>query len=151
VRPKTVVIDASSRLKSYLPPYDRALVDFSDILCAAIRDFFRIALFLSAGARRLFPVMTSAPVLEREDFYRFANQLPSAADLPLLSYHPLGTCRMGRDPKTSVVGLEHQTHDEQRLFVVDGSTVAGTIEVNPQLTIMALATRAADRIADVLG
>ena len=108
-------------------------------------------MFLAAGARRLFPVVTSAPVLERDDFHRFTQQAPSAGDLPLLSYHPLGTCRMGRDPKTSVVDLDHQTHDVQRLFVVDGSTVAGPLGVNPQLTIMALATRAAERIAAVLG
>jgi choline dehydrogenase-like flavoprotein len=58
---------------------------------------------------------------------------------------------MGRDPRESVVDLDHQTHDVKRLFVVDGSTVQGPLGVNPQLTIMTLATRAADRIADVLG
>jgi choline dehydrogenase-like flavoprotein len=108
-------------------------------------------MFLAAGARRLYPVVTSTPVLERDDFHRFARTVPAPGDLPLLSYHPLGTCRMGRDPKTSVVDLDHQTHDVRRLFVVDGSTVGGPLGVNPQLTIMAIATRAAERIADVLG
>jgi choline dehydrogenase-like flavoprotein len=108
-------------------------------------------MFLAAGATRLYPVMTSTPVVERDDFHRFAARRPDAGDLPLVSYHPLGTCRMGRDPKRSVVDLDHQTHDVKRLFIVDGSVVRGPLGVNPQLTIMALATRAAERIADVLG
>jgi choline dehydrogenase-like flavoprotein len=58
---------------------------------------------------------------------------------------------MGRDPKTSVVGLDHETHDVPGLYIVDGSTVAGPLGVNPQLTIMAVATRAGERIAERLG
>ena len=80
------------------------------------------------------------------DFRRFRETLPRARDLAWLSYHPLGTCKMGRDPKTSVVGLDHQSHDLGGLFVVDGSTVPGPLGVNPQVTIMALATRAAEHI-----
>ena len=69
----------------------------------------------------------------------------------LTSYHPLGTCKMGLDPKTSVVGLDHETHDLPGLFIVDGSTVPGPLGVNPQVTIMAMATRAAGLIAEKLG
>jgi choline dehydrogenase-like flavoprotein len=54
---------------------------------------------------------------------------------------------MGRDPKTSVVNLDHEAHDLPGLYVVDGSSVPGPPGVNPQLTIMALAARAAERIA----
>lgn len=107
-------------------------------------------MFLAAGARRLYPVVTSTPVVERDDFHRFAKAELAAGDLPLVSYHPLGSCRMGRDPARSVVDLEHQTHDVRRLFIVDGSTVPGPLGVNPQLTIMAMATRAAERIVDLL-
>jgi choline dehydrogenase-like flavoprotein len=55
---------------------------------------------------------------------------------------------MGTDPKTSVIDTDHASHDVPGLFVVDGSAVRGPLGVNPQLTIMALATRAAGRIAD---
>ena len=75
----------------------------------------------------------------------------SASDLVLVSYHPLGTCQMGTDPRTSVVGLDHQVHDVPGLFIVDGSTVRGPLGVNPQLTIMAVAARAADQISPQLG
>jgi choline dehydrogenase-like flavoprotein len=83
----------------------------------------------------------------RADFDRFKTQKLAPAELALLSYHPLGTCRMGRDPKTSVVDLDHQSHDVPGLFIVDGSTVPGPPGVNPQVIIMAMATRAAERIA----
>ena len=58
---------------------------------------------------------------------------------------------MVTDPKTSVVGIDHQSHDVAGLYIVDGSTVPGPPGVNPQLTIMAMATRAAERIAERLG
>jgi len=102
---------------------------------------------LAAGARELYPVMMSSPVLEgRERFEAFRRLKPSAGDYVWLSYHPLGTCKMGSDPRTSVVGIDHQSHDVSGLFIVDGSTVPGPPGVNPQLTIMAMATRAAGKI-----
>jgi choline dehydrogenase-like flavoprotein len=71
----------------------------------------------------------------------------SASDLVWISYHPLGTCKMGLDPSTSVVDLDNQTHEVRGLFITDGSTIQGPLGVNPQLTIMAMAARAAERIA----
>ncbi|HJL16935.1 MAG TPA: GMC family oxidoreductase [Sandaracinaceae bacterium LLY-WYZ-13_1] len=106
----------------------------------------------AGGAERLYPVCVSMPeVRDRDEWRRFEQLELKASDLMLTSYHPLGTCRMGTDPKTSVVDLDHQTHDVKNLFLVDGSTVPGPLGVNPQITIMAMATRAAARIADVLG
>jgi choline dehydrogenase-like flavoprotein len=49
-----------------------------------------------------------------------------------------------------VVGLDHQTHDVPGLYVVDASTVPSALGVNPQLTIMAMATRAAEGIASTM-
>jgi choline dehydrogenase-like flavoprotein len=71
-------------------------------------------------------------------------------DLDLSAYHPLGTARMGIDPASSVIGPDHQVHDTPGLYVVDGSAVPTPLGVNPQVTIMALATRAAERIAAAL-
>jgi choline dehydrogenase-like flavoprotein len=70
--------------------------------------------------------------------------------LDLSAYHPLGTARMGRDPATSVVGPDHQVHDTPGLYVVDGAAVPSSLGVNPQVTIMAMATRAAEKIANAL-
>jgi choline dehydrogenase-like flavoprotein len=61
--------------------------------------------------------------------------------------HLLGTCRMGDDPKTSVVNADHRTHDVPNLFLCDGSSFVTSGCGQPTMTIEALAFRAADRIA----
>jgi choline dehydrogenase-like flavoprotein len=61
--------------------------------------------------------------------------------------HLLGTCRMGKDPKTSVVDADHRAHDVPNLFIVDGSSFVTSGRGQPTMTIQALAFRAADRIA----
>jgi choline dehydrogenase-like flavoprotein len=61
--------------------------------------------------------------------------------------HLLGTCRMGNDPKTSVVNADHRTHDVPNLFLCDGSSFVTSGRGQPTMTIQALAFRAADRIA----
>ena len=60
--------------------------------------------------------------------------------------HLLGTCRMGNDPKTSVINPDHCTHDVKNLFLCDGSSLVTSGRGQPTMTIMALAFRAADRI-----
>ena len=62
--------------------------------------------------------------------------------------HQLGGCRMGNDARTSVVDAFCRTHDVPNLYVVDGSVFPSASEKNPTLTIMALAARTADHIAE---
>ncbi len=62
------------------------------------------------------------------------------------AFHLLGTCRMGADPKTSVVNPDHRAHDVPNLFLCDGSSFVTSGRGQPTLTIQALAYRAADRI-----
>jgi choline dehydrogenase-like flavoprotein len=64
------------------------------------------------------------------------------------SIHELGTCRMGEDPKKSVLNKWNQTHDVKNLFVVDGSSFPSGGPQNPTLTISALAMRASDYMAE---
>ncbi len=109
-------------------------------------------MLVAAGARRLYPGVFGYSGLEpQRGLERFRKAELSASDIALGSYHPLGTCQMGTDRRSSVVGLDHQCHDVPGLFIVDGSTVRGPLGVNPQLTIMAVAARAADQIAPQLG
>jgi len=61
--------------------------------------------------------------------------------------HQAGTCRMGNDPKTSVVNRYCQVHDAANLFVIDGSVNVTNGCFNPVLTIMAVAYWASDYIA----
>ena len=64
------------------------------------------------------------------------------------SIHELGTCRMGDNPKTSVLNKWNQSHDIKNLFVVDGSSFTSGGAQNPTLTIAALAMRASDYMAE---
>ena len=64
------------------------------------------------------------------------------------SIHELGTCRMGEDPKKSVLNKWNQTHDIKNLFVVDGSSFVSSGSQNPTLTILALAIRASEYLAE---
>ncbi|HLJ58824.1 MAG TPA: GMC family oxidoreductase [bacterium] len=61
--------------------------------------------------------------------------------------HHMGTCRMGRGPRDSVVDSFGAVHGSPNLFVVGGSAFVGPGPVNPTLTMVALATRTADYIA----
>ncbi len=104
-------------------------------------------LFFAAGARRCYPLGHRMPVLESPaDLEAYRRRRIAASDWVWTAFHPLGTAQMGHDPASSVVSLDNETHDVRRLFIVDGSVVPGPTAVNPQLTIMALATRAAERI-----
>src|SRR5262249_32070349 len=66
------------------------------------------------------------------------------------SIHELGTSRMGADPKTSVLNQFQQSHDVKNLFVVDGSSHVSASCQNPTWTIMALAWRSCEHLADQL-
>jgi choline dehydrogenase-like flavoprotein len=63
---------------------------------------------------------------------------------PGLAIHEVGTARMGRDPKDSVLNGYNQAHDINNLFVTDGSAYCSTATVNPSLTFMAMTARAVD-------
>lgn len=63
---------------------------------------------------------------------------------PGLTIHEMGTARMGRDPKTSVLNAHNQAHDIQNLFLTDGACMVSSSCVNPSLTYMALTARACD-------
>jgi choline dehydrogenase-like flavoprotein len=68
--------------------------------------------------------------------YDIASMMPSR--------HLMGTCRMGKNPDSSVVNASSQTHDIPNLFLVDGSNFVTSARQQPTATIQALAYRAAD-------
>ena len=63
-----------------------------------------------------------------------------------LGEHLLGTCRMGNDPRKSVINADHRSHDVPNLFICDGSSLVTSGRNQPTATIQALAFRAGDRI-----
>jgi choline dehydrogenase-like flavoprotein len=63
---------------------------------------------------------------------------------PGMGIHEMGTARMGRDPRTSVLNSHNQVWDAPNVFVTDGSCMTSAACQNPSLTYMALTARAAD-------
>ena len=65
-------------------------------------------------------------------------------DTPGSSVHEMGTARMGRDPRTSVLNKFNQMHDVKNIFITDGSFMTSSGTANPSLTYMAFTVRAVD-------
>lgn len=73
---------------------------------------------------------------------------PQPIDAFSTSRHLMGTCRMGTDPKRSVVNPFGRTHDVPNLYVVDGSNFVTSARQQPTATIQALAYRSADHLVE---
>jgi glucoside 3-dehydrogenase (cytochrome c) catalytic subunit len=69
---------------------------------------------------------------------------------PGMGIHEMGTARMGRDPKTSVLNQWNQVWDAPNVFVTDGSCMVSSACQNPSLTYMALTARAVDHAVNEL-
>jgi len=103
----------------------------------------RIHCIWSDNERKLLKDMsvTAAEMLEAAG----AKDVSSSVEdnPPGLTIHEMGTARMGRDPKTSVLNAHNQCHDVKNLFVTDGACMASSANQNPSITYMALTARAA--------
>lgn len=106
----------------------------------------------AAGARRMLTLHT--PLLELEaggSFDAFTAEIERRAIAPnrilLFSAHQMASCRIGRDPRTSVADGDGQVWGTRGLYVADASAFPSASGVNPMLTTMALARRTALRMA----
>ncbi|HSC88641.1 MAG TPA: GMC family oxidoreductase [Polyangiaceae bacterium] len=149
------MISDSSKGRVRVGPLGKPLVTYnftSEDVARSHRALVRCAeILLAAGAQEVYPGLLSPVTIRgREGLETFRQRKLKASELLLTSYHPLGTCRMSKNPRDGVVDTNHQSHDVPGLFVVDGSVVSGPLGVNPQITIMGLATRAAEKIGALL-
>src|SRR5262249_3620237 len=90
-------------------------------------------LFVAAGAGEVYLPLPAGVEPDRA----------RPSDLKLMAFHPLGTARADARPTHGVTDGELAVHGVAGLYVSDGSVVPSALGVNPQLTIMALATRMA--------
>ncbi len=121
-----------------------------DKLRKAIEVLCRI--FFRAGAKVVLPPIGSLLELHDEKEVEQIKTLPLVPeDIELSAFHPLGTCRIGSDGERGVIDPDLEAYEVDGLFVADGSIFPSSLGVNPQLTIMAFATRAAERIHERLG
>ena len=105
-------------------------------------------LHFAAGAREV-GTMHSKPIVVRSaaDVDRLEEGSVGPNRIGLFSAHVNGTCRMGTDPSTSGATPEGERHGVRGLYISDGSLLPTSLGVNPQETIMAIATVLAERMA----
>jgi hypothetical protein len=100
-------------------------------------------LYWAAGARAVYPPVDGVAELHDGELEPLRRADVRAGDLTLMAFHPLGTARADARPDHGVVDADLRVHGADGLYVSDGSVVPSSIGVNPQITIMALATRLA--------
>lgn len=118
-----------------MEPQDRAAIP------TLLREMGEI--YLAAGARELFLPILGLGGVDADRFRSLDLEHVRPKDLECSSQHPLGTCRMGRDAKEGVTDTTGKVFGLEELYLADGSLVPTSLGVNPQLTIMALATKVA--------
>jgi len=99
-------------------------------------------ILFAAGAEKVLSPIAGLSLIESpKDVKKIREMKIKKHYLDYMSFHPMGTCRMGKDPKKSVVNRELESHEVKGLFICDASILPTSTLVNPQMTIMAFATR----------
>lgn len=101
----------------------------------------------AAGAREVYPQVGRLPLIRRGRLADFESASFRPGELRLEAFHPMGTARMGSDPRTSVTGTDGETHDLPGLHIADASLFPTSLGVNPMMTVIAVAERIASRLA----
>ncbi|MFN2612355.1 MAG: GMC family oxidoreductase N-terminal domain-containing protein [Solirubrobacterales bacterium] len=102
----------------------------------------------AAGAREVYPQVGPVAVIPRGRLADFEAIELKPSDLRLEAFHPMGTARMGADSGWGVTGPDGAVHGVEGLYLVDASLLPSSIGVNPMLTILAVASRVAQGIAE---
>lgn len=103
------------------------------------------------GAEQVFLPFSNLPsVRSVDELARIAVTQTKFSTLELFTVHMMGTASMGSDARRSVIDLSGQIWDLPGCYVADASIFPTAIGVNPQVTIMAMATRIAERLAEGL-
>jgi len=99
--------------------------------------------YFAAGARVVYPPVEGLDELGEGELEPLRRRRVRATDLTVLAFHPLGTARADARPDHGVVDADLALRGVRGIHVADGSVVPTSLGVNPQITIMALATRLA--------
>jgi choline dehydrogenase-like flavoprotein len=148
--------DADGRVKSYkLPFFDQPAIYYritkktKNAMVKGLAEVARIA--LAGGAEKVLPGIATIPwvkTYEETDRIIASRDRIKANEILWTGFHPLGTCRMSKNPKEGVVDSYGRAHDVENLFVSDASIFPTCVGVPPQITIMALALRCAEYISN---
>lgn len=147
-----ILVDDQAEGRIRLLPFGVPYVRY-DVTDADQNKFVRAAalmseLYFAAGATEVYTPFHHLPVIHSpDDIKKLYAQPPRVEDTEYFTAHIMGTCRMHGHPKGGVVDPQGQAWDMPGLYVADAATLPGTIGVNPQVTIMALAHRIAQGLA----
>jgi choline dehydrogenase-like flavoprotein len=130
------------------------VVDYTmgpEVLDALHRSMIESArIFFAAGARRVHAPAGVSFFIDRRDADRVEDLIPRSGVLPgkisVTSAHMMGGCRMGRDRTDSVTDAWGRVHGARGLYVADSGLFPQASEINPYITVMALADRVAEDI-----
>jgi choline dehydrogenase-like flavoprotein len=104
--------------------------------------------YLNAGAVELFLPILGHDSVTPDEFRKLDLESVPAKRFECSSQHPLGTTRMGVSPESSVVDEDGKCWEVEELYVADGGVLPTSLGVNPQLSIMTVALRIAQRMAE---
>jgi choline dehydrogenase-like flavoprotein len=110
--------------------------------------YYAAKIFREAGAKKIFPHIFGLDEILPDDIEKIKDLNIKPSHLEPMAFHPLGTCRMGKDRYSSVVDENCQHHFVEKLFISDGSIFPIPLGVNPQLTIMAFSIKNAKFILE---
>jgi len=135
---------AGPDLSYFLGDGDRRKLVAGMRLCAEV--------FFAAGALEVLPARAKTPPIPRGgDIAAAIPEDTPAHWLQMYASHPMGTCRMGADPETSVVDPDGRVWGWSNLRVADASVFPTSLGVNPQVTTMAMGLMVGEAIAEALG
>jgi len=129
-----------------------SITDPLDVRMTALAIEQQIRAHVAAGARRVHVLAQGQPRWrigdDLETFIARARRIPPrAGGLRMFAAHQMGSARMGSDPETSVANPDGELHDVKGVWIGDASAFPTPSGTNPMITIMALASRTAERIA----
>ncbi|MCL4469519.1 MAG: GMC family oxidoreductase, partial [Deltaproteobacteria bacterium] len=104
-------------------------------------------IWFAAGATEVHTQIATRPVLHlAKEADELLEKLPPAWSLELMAFHPMGTAMMGGDDKAAPVNPDGETYELKGLYVADASLFPTSTRLNPQITIMSMATKIGEEI-----
>ncbi|MDP2481730.1 MAG: GMC family oxidoreductase [Candidatus Palauibacterales bacterium] len=144
-----ISVDRSGRPRVHY----RFTPEVREALAAANRAAARI--FFAAGALRVHAPLANPPLLARDEAARIAGRITATAFIPgktsISAAHLMGGCGMGSSPTDSVTDSWGRVHGLPWLRIADSSLFPDSLEINPYLTVMALADRTAEAVLEDAG
>ncbi len=133
---------ARPRIRYTLEDHDRRQLAEGLVHCCEV--------LLAAGAREVLVPYWIDPLVLRpgDDLGAILTRGVTQGEIPIASTHPQSTCKMGGDPRTSVVNAWGESHEVSGLFVADMSVFPTSLGAPPQITTAALADRSAHHIVE---